>query len=283
MVILCRMNQKNVTGECGTSSILFQIIKWQSICKRKMPTYRSKSTKSCYFGTSRIFWRNGARWRHDLDARTHKVMTCSLSLSFSYWCETSLSISGMTWRLQVQSTGHRLRHPTQLTGNNVFDVASRETWWKFDVWRHDLCLSGAALRWSDVNYYNVTMVYVKLWYIMHACVAVSYVYRLHPLRNRPVVYFIHVIQAVLHSRVDLADPFHRRIDCSNLLCGRRVKPCLLVLKTPWWGSGLFEGFDPKYSFLIMLKLLKVFGTGKWWQWELNLGMGFGSRNLSKET
>jgi hypothetical protein len=29
------------------------------------------------------------RRRHDLNARTHKVMTCSLSLSFSYWCETS--------------------------------------------------------------------------------------------------------------------------------------------------------------------------------------------------
>jgi hypothetical protein len=30
--------------------------------------------------------RNAARWRHDLDASTHKVMTCSLSSSLSYWC-----------------------------------------------------------------------------------------------------------------------------------------------------------------------------------------------------
>jgi hypothetical protein len=30
------------------------------------------------------------RWCHDFDARTHKMMTCSLSLSFSCWCETSL-------------------------------------------------------------------------------------------------------------------------------------------------------------------------------------------------
>jgi hypothetical protein len=37
----------------NTSSILFQIIKWNSICKRKMPSYPSKSTKSCSFGTSR--------------------------------------------------------------------------------------------------------------------------------------------------------------------------------------------------------------------------------------
>jgi hypothetical protein len=40
----------------NTSSILFpQIIKWYCICKRKMPTCRSKSSKSCSFATSRTF------------------------------------------------------------------------------------------------------------------------------------------------------------------------------------------------------------------------------------
>jgi hypothetical protein len=33
------------------------------------------------------------RWRHDFDARTHKMMTCSLS--FSCWCETSLMFTKM--------------------------------------------------------------------------------------------------------------------------------------------------------------------------------------------
>jgi hypothetical protein len=89
----------------NTSSILFQIIKWYWICKRKMPTYRSTSTKSCSFGTSRtclnemtrddvitpqllaesspnlLSWRYlmrihyifpGFLWRRDLDARTTK-------------------------------------------------------------------------------------------------------------------------------------------------------------------------------------------------------------------
>jgi hypothetical protein len=43
------MNTITITN---TSSILVQIIKWYCICKRKMPTYRSKSTKSCSFRMS---------------------------------------------------------------------------------------------------------------------------------------------------------------------------------------------------------------------------------------
>jgi hypothetical protein len=45
----------------NTSSVTFQIIKWYCICKRKMPTYRSKSTKSCSFGTSRTYLNEMAR------------------------------------------------------------------------------------------------------------------------------------------------------------------------------------------------------------------------------
>jgi hypothetical protein len=76
------------TNTITNSSIHFQIIKWYSICKWKMPTYRSKSTKSCSFGTSWTCLNEMVRDdSHYLDSRTHKGMTCSLS--FSYWCETS--------------------------------------------------------------------------------------------------------------------------------------------------------------------------------------------------
>jgi hypothetical protein len=75
----------------NTSSILFQLIKWYSICKRKMPTYRSKSTKSCSVGTSRTCLNEMAPddvmiWMHVPTKWWH----VRLSLSFSYWCETSL-------------------------------------------------------------------------------------------------------------------------------------------------------------------------------------------------
>jgi hypothetical protein len=54
----------------NTSSIIFQInIMRHRICKREMPTYRSKSTKSCSFGTSRTCLNEMARddvmiWTH---------------------------------------------------------------------------------------------------------------------------------------------------------------------------------------------------------------------------
>jgi hypothetical protein len=57
----------------------------------KLPTYRSKSTKSCSFGTSRTCLDEMARDDGMIFGRTyHKVMTCSLSSTFSHWCKTSL-------------------------------------------------------------------------------------------------------------------------------------------------------------------------------------------------
>jgi hypothetical protein len=70
----------------NTSSIIFQIIKWYGICKRKMTTYRSKSTKSYSFETSRTC----------LNEMTRDYVMIWMHESFSYWCETSLKFSAGT-------------------------------------------------------------------------------------------------------------------------------------------------------------------------------------------
>jgi hypothetical protein len=118
---------------------MFQIIKCIAFASGNCP--HSKQINKIMRSNSSE--RNCARWRHDLDARTHKVMTCSLSLSFSYWCETSLLL-GHTYCIRKVTGAGRATSLVMHFFSARMPICSLET--RLDTSPH--LLSGVSLSQS---------------------------------------------------------------------------------------------------------------------------------------